>query len=103
MIQPLEDPRPIQHCSYDVCNCDECLEEAYKVEYDEDLPKKKKDSQNKLKKRFENGDPNVGLLGELSGKFDYVLYGTPNKKNPYPPLPHHKTLLLNNHRMDVML
>ncbi|KAL8242059.1 hypothetical protein R6Q59_012361 [Mikania micrantha] len=58
MIQPIEDPRPIQHCSYDVCNCDECLEEAYKVEYDEDLPKRKKGSQNKLKKIFENGDPN---------------------------------------------
>ncbi|KAL8246190.1 hypothetical protein R6Q59_007406 [Mikania micrantha] len=82
MIQPLEDPRSIQHCSYDVCNCDECLEEAYKVEYDEDLPKKKKGSQNKLKKRFENGDPNVGLLGEPCGKFEYyVLYGTPTKKS----------------------
>ncbi|KAL8199476.1 hypothetical protein R6Q57_013044 [Mikania cordata] len=66
MIQPLEDPRPIQHCIYDVCNCDECLEEAYKVEYDEVLPKKKKGSHNKLKKSFENEDPNVGLIGETS-------------------------------------
>ncbi|KAL8209146.1 hypothetical protein R6Q57_008558 [Mikania cordata] len=76
MIQPLEDPRPIQHCSYDVYNYDECLEEAYKVEYDEDLPKKKKGSQNKLKKIFENGDPNVGLLGEPSEKFDYYVFST---------------------------
>ncbi|KAL8228549.1 hypothetical protein R6Q57_016133 [Mikania cordata] len=76
MIQPLEDPRPIQNCSYDVCNCDECLKEAYKVEYDEDLPKKKKGSHNKLNKRFDNEDPNVGLLGESSGKFDYYVFST---------------------------
>ncbi|KAL8233836.1 hypothetical protein R6Q59_019936 [Mikania micrantha] len=92
MIQPLEDPRPIQHCSYDVCNCDECLEDAYKVEYDEDHPKKKKGSQNKLKKRFENGDPNIGLLDITPKQPEngcYVI--TPSVSSPdyqieFPPL-----------------
>ena len=38
-------------------------------------PHKKKSSQQLLRERYENGDPEVGLLGEHSGKFDYyVLY-----------------------------
>ncbi len=38
-------------------------------------------SQKELKKRYESGDPEVGLLGEHSGKFDYyVLY--PKKLTP---------------------
>ncbi|KAL6983356.1 hypothetical protein U1Q18_052610 [Sarracenia purpurea var. burkii] len=41
-----------------------------------DSPKKrKKSSQQLLKERYEAKDPEVGLLGESSGKFDfYVLY-----------------------------
>ncbi|GKD40284.1 hypothetical protein Tco_1260491 [Tanacetum coccineum] len=44
----------------------------------------------KLKRRYEKGDPIVGLLGEPSGKFDYyVLY--PKAKPSQPPSPPHKT------------
>ncbi|KAI3808004.1 hypothetical protein L1987_23944 [Smallanthus sonchifolius] len=75
MMQPVKTPSHTEHFPYDVCNCKSCLEEADKVEYDEDVPKKKKESQKSLKKRHEAGDPSVGLLGEPSGKFDYyVLY-----------------------------
>ena len=36
---------------------------------------RKKTSQQKLKERYEAGDPEVDLLGEPSGRFDYyVLY-----------------------------
>nr|GFA73144.1 putative zinc finger, CCHC-type [Tanacetum cinerariifolium] len=53
---------------------------------DEDLPRKRKSSQKKLKRRYEKGDPTVGLLGEPSGKFDYyVLY--PKAKPSKPPSP----------------
>ncbi|KAI3671759.1 hypothetical protein L1987_87139 [Smallanthus sonchifolius] len=74
MMQPEKTQNKTEHFPYDVCNCDSCLEEADKVEYDEDFPKKK-GSQRSLKKRYEAGDPCVVLLGEPSGKFDYyVLY-----------------------------
>nr|GEX85101.1 zinc finger, CCHC-type, viral movement protein [Tanacetum cinerariifolium] len=40
----------------------------------------------KLKRRYEKGDPTVGLLGEPSGKFDYyVLY--PKAEPSQPPSP----------------
>nr|GFC54768.1 putative zinc finger, CCHC-type [Tanacetum cinerariifolium] len=54
---------------------------------DEDLPRKQKSLQQKLKRRYEKGDPTVGLLGEPSGKFDYyVLY--PKAEPSQPPSPH---------------
>ncbi|KAI3742415.1 hypothetical protein L1987_60096 [Smallanthus sonchifolius] len=71
MIQPVKISSKTEHFQYDVCNCKACLEEADRVEYDEDIPKKKKGSQKSLKKRYKAGDPKVGLLGEPSGKFDY--------------------------------
>ena len=43
--------------------------------------RKKKSSQQKLKERYEAGDPEVDLLGEPSGKFDYyVLYPRTKKQ-----------------------
>ncbi|KAI3821320.1 hypothetical protein L1987_08885 [Smallanthus sonchifolius] len=75
-MQPIKTASNTKQFQYDVCNCKTCLEEAVRVEYDEDVPKKKKGSQKSVKKRYETGDPSVGLLGEPSGKFDYyVLYG----------------------------
>ncbi|KAI3704101.1 hypothetical protein L1987_74314 [Smallanthus sonchifolius] len=44
------------------------LTKAERVEYDEDVSKKKKWAQKSMKKRYEVGDPSVGLLGEPSGK-----------------------------------
>ncbi|GKA63096.1 hypothetical protein Tco_0762702 [Tanacetum coccineum] len=48
-----------------------CLEEAEKVDDDEDPPKKRKSLQQKLKRRYEKGDPTVRILGEPLGKFDH--------------------------------
>nr|GEW47674.1 reverse transcriptase domain, viral movement protein [Tanacetum cinerariifolium] len=63
------------------------LVEAAKINDDEDLPRKRKSLQQKLKKRYEKGDPTVGLLGEPLGKFDYyVLY--PKAEPSQPPSPH---------------
>nr|GFB95462.1 putative zinc finger, CCHC-type [Tanacetum cinerariifolium] len=60
---------------------------------DEDLPRKRKSLQQKLKRRYEKGDPTVGLLAEPSGKFDYyVLYPKAEPSQPpsprQPPSPH---------------
>ncbi|KAF5791447.1 putative transcription factor interactor and regulator CCHC(Zn) family [Helianthus annuus] len=89
MLQPAEEP----HFPFDVCDCQECLDEAYELEYKEETKRKKeKGSQNALKKRYEAGDPNVGLLGEPSRKFDYyVLYGDskPKPKQTQPSRPRH--------------
>ncbi|WP_375618967.1 hypothetical protein [Bartonella sp. AC134YNZD] len=70
------------HCFWDACDCDDCHWDA--IYEDDRTPKgkKKKKSENQiLKERYEAGDPEVGLLGEPSGKFDYyVLY--PRRENP---------------------
>ncbi|KAK1413278.1 hypothetical protein QVD17_35049 [Tagetes erecta] len=62
MMQPVEAPAQTPHNPFDVCDCQNCLDEAYKLEYeDEDNQRKKK------------------------GKFDYyVLYGN-SKPKPKPP------------------
>ncbi|KAJ0888866.1 putative viral movement protein [Helianthus annuus] len=95
MLQPAKEP----HFPFDVCDCQECLDEAYELEYKEETKrKKKKGSQNALKKRYEAGDPNVGLLGEPSGKFDYyVLYGDskPKPKQTQPSRPRHPPTQVN--------
>ncbi|GJZ87937.1 putative zinc finger, CCHC-type containing protein [Tanacetum coccineum] len=59
-----EPAQEVKHIWWDVCNCESCLDEAAKIDDDEDLPKKRKSSQQKLKRRYEKGDPAVGLLGE---------------------------------------
>ncbi|KAF5785985.1 hypothetical protein HanRHA438_Chr10g0447441 [Helianthus annuus] len=87
MIQLVHEP----HFPFDVCDCQECLDEANELQYkEENKNKKKKGSQNALKKRYEVGDPNIGLFGEPSGKFDYyVLYGDskPKPKQTKPSKP----------------
>ena len=51
--------------------------------------KRKKSSQQKLKERYDAGDPEVDLLGEPSGRFDYyVLY--PRSKKQISPSPSKK-------------
>ncbi|XP_019087516.1 PREDICTED: uncharacterized protein LOC104724406 [Camelina sativa] len=64
------------HKFFDVCDCQHCQMNSSD---DDDTPRrrrKKKTTQQILKERFESGDPQVGLLGEPSGKnFEYyVLY-----------------------------
>ena len=67
------------HIWWDVCDCIDCQEEE---SFEEDYSKrKKKSSQQKLKERYEAGDPEVDLLGEPSGKFGYyVLYPRTKKQ-----------------------
>ena len=53
--------------------------------FEEDRPKrKKKTSQQKLKERYEAGDPEVDLLGEPSGRFDYYVLYPRSKKQTFP-------------------
>ena len=65
-----EGKSPSGHIWWDVCDCVDCQKESL----EEDRPKrKKKTSQQKLKERYEAGDPEVDLLGEPSGRFDYYF------------------------------
>nr|GEX01971.1 putative zinc finger, CCHC-type [Tanacetum cinerariifolium] len=86
MITPTdkEPAQEVKHIWWDVCNCKSYQDEAVNIDGDdEDLLRKRKSSQQKLKRRYEKDDPTVGLLGEPSGKFDYyVLYP---KVEPSPP------------------
>ncbi|GJT38604.1 hypothetical protein Tco_0938469 [Tanacetum coccineum] len=47
MITPTdqEPAQEVKHIWWDVCNCESCLDEAAKIDDDEDLPKKRKSSQ----------------------------------------------------------
>ena len=75
------------HIWWDICDCDECKEESID---DDDQPRrrKKKSPQQSLKERYEAGDPEVDLLGEPSGKFDYyIFYPTTRKQKPQSPPP----------------
>ncbi|GJZ43205.1 hypothetical protein Tco_0590460 [Tanacetum coccineum] len=93
MIKPTdqEPAQEVKHIWWDLCNCESWLDEAAKIDDNEDLPKKRKSSQQKLKRRYEKGDPIVGLLRESLRKFDnYVLY--PKAEPSQQPSPPHKTL-----------
>ncbi|KAL4628338.1 hypothetical protein ACB092_05G230500 [Castanea dentata] len=83
-----EDGKPVYegksstgHIWWDVCDCEECREEEV---FEEDQKRrKKKSSQQILKERYEARDPEVDLLGEPSGRFDYyVLYPRSRKQKP---------------------
>ena len=77
-----EGKSPFGHIWWDICVCDECKEE------DDDQPRrrKKKSLQQSLKEKYEVSDPEVDLLGELFGKFDYyVLYPRTRKQKPQSP------------------
>ncbi|GJR02319.1 hypothetical protein Tco_0525303 [Tanacetum coccineum] len=52
MITPTdqEPDQKVKQIWWDVCNCESFLDEAAKIDDDEDLPKKRKSSQQKLKK-----------------------------------------------------
>ena len=80
------------HTWWDICDCDECKEESID---DDDQPRrrKKKSLQQSLKERYEAGDPEVDLLGEPSGKFDYyVFYPRTKKQKPQSSPPPCKEL-----------
>ncbi|GJZ87949.1 hypothetical protein Tco_0659731, partial [Tanacetum coccineum] len=66
MITPTdqEPAQEVKHILCGVCNCESCLDEAVQIDDDEDLSKKQKSSQQKLKRRYEKGNPTIGLLGE---------------------------------------
>ncbi|KAK1398016.1 hypothetical protein POM88_007879 [Heracleum sosnowskyi] len=66
------------HIFWGIYNCNACLDAQWEDDEEDDYRSRKgrkKSIQQKLKERYEKGDPEVGLLGEESGKFDYyVLY-----------------------------
>ncbi|KAL4582307.1 hypothetical protein LXL04_006854 [Taraxacum kok-saghyz] len=89
MIQPtkLTLPNSDNHCWFDVCNCSDCLDDAFYVKYGEVLPRKQHD----LEELYDIGDPSVGHLGDPSGKFDYYVCYKDSSPEP-DPCPQHKAL-----------
>ncbi|KAK4599154.1 hypothetical protein RGQ29_009283 [Quercus rubra] len=74
---------PSCHIWWNVCDCVDCQKEGFEEDYSK---RKKKSSQQKLKERYEAGDPEVDILGEPSGRFDYyILY--PRSKKQISPSP----------------
>ena len=77
-----EGKSPSGHIWWDICDCvDYQKEEGFEEDYSK---RKKKYSQQKLKERYEAGDPEVDLLGEPSGKFDYYVLYPRTKKQTSP-------------------
>nr|GEY78472.1 putative zinc finger, CCHC-type [Tanacetum cinerariifolium] len=73
MITPTdqEPAQKIKHIWWDVCNCEGCLDEAVKIDDDdEDLPKKRKSSQRKLKRRLKKAQEKdkIGSKLDKNGK-----------------------------------
>ena len=96
--------------------CEKCKSRhsSFDKEEDDRFRKKKSSSQNSLQQRYEKGDPEVDLLGEPSGKFDYyVLYlkkivqtwkpipVEPSKPDTPPSPPKPKTVLATTCKADV--
>lgn len=83
--------RVVRHQDCD-CTCEDCLADSNQVQLDLEHERKymqkrksKKSPQKILQDRYEQGDPEVGLLGEPSGKFDYfVLY--PKSRPDFDPI-----------------
>ena len=88
------------HIWWDVCDCIDCQEEET-FEADP-LQRKKKSFQQKLKERYEAGDPEVDLLGEPSGKFDYYVLYPRTRKQTLPSFPSCKENL-NQHQKPSLI
>ncbi|KAL3643584.1 hypothetical protein CASFOL_014399 [Castilleja foliolosa] len=67
------------HKFFDICDCETCSMNTSDEDNTPRRRRKKKSSQQKLKERYEAGDPEVDLLGEPQGKgFEYyVTYSNP--------------------------
>ena len=99
-----EGKSPSGHIWLDICDCAE-RRKGETLEEDYSRRQKKKSTQQILRERYEAGDPEVDLLGEPSGKFDYyVLYPRtqkqkffhfPSCKEPSPKKTMTKTLNLH--------
>ncbi|GMN43201.1 hypothetical protein TIFTF001_012402 [Ficus carica] len=63
------------HCYWDVCFCPACIND-HSTDDQPDQPKKIS-SGKKLKKRYQNGDKQIGTLGQPSGKFDFLVTYSP--------------------------
>ncbi|GMN49672.1 hypothetical protein TIFTF001_018844 [Ficus carica] len=74
------------HCYWDVCFCSACIND-HNNDDQPDRPKKIS-SGKKLKKRHQDGDKQVGTLGQPSGKFDFlVTYSSlPRTDGPIIPI-----------------
>ena len=80
-----EGKSPSGHIWQDIYDCDDCKEELID---DDDQPRrrKKKLPQQGLKERYEASEPEVDLLGDPFGKFDYyVFYPRTRKQKPLLP------------------
>lgn len=81
-----------QHKRHQVvdCTCEECKADSMDIELELETewglyPKRchgKKSPQQLLQERYEAEDPEVGLLGDPSGKFDYYMLYPRKKKIP---------------------
>ncbi|KAL4273873.1 hypothetical protein GQ457_13G012330 [Hibiscus cannabinus] len=80
------------HCPWNMdCSCEQCVEEDFAQEIEGRYhtsynPHKKKKNKKKnyihsqLYQRWKNGDPTVGPLGEDNGKFVFLVYYGPKRK-----------------------
>ena len=71
------------HIWWDICDCAERRKEET-LEEDYSKRRKEKSSQQILKERYEASDPEVDLLGELFGKFDYYVLYLRTRKQKIP-------------------
>ncbi|XP_074302855.1 uncharacterized protein LOC141636627 [Silene latifolia] len=81
------------HKYFDICNCENCMmTDSNEDDYPKKRNKNKKSSQQILKEKYISRDPNIGLLGEPTGKtFEYYVQYSSQEKltNPQKEIPNY--------------
>ncbi|KAG7547611.1 Viral movement protein [Arabidopsis suecica] len=67
VVYPFKDENG--HCYFDVCSCTACLEDSY--ESDEEKRRRRRKKKDPLYRRYLEGDPTVGPLGD--DKYDFIV------------------------------
>ncbi|KAG2312487.1 hypothetical protein Bca52824_024044 [Brassica carinata] len=68
------------HCRFDVCNCTACSDAFWSYESDDEKRSRRRKKKDPLYKRYLEGDPSVGPLGE--DKYDFIVEYSDKRNEP---------------------
>ncbi|KAG2311199.1 hypothetical protein Bca52824_022756 [Brassica carinata] len=68
------------HCRFDVCNCTACSDAFWSYESDDENRSRRQKKKDPLYKRYLEGNPSVGPLGD--GKYDFIVEYSEKRNEP---------------------
>ncbi|XP_056854125.1 uncharacterized protein LOC130503525 [Raphanus sativus] len=68
------------HCRFDICNCTACSDAYWSYESDDEKRRRRRKKKDPLYKRYLEGDPSVGTLGD--DRYDFIVEYPIAKKEP---------------------